>query len=94
MTTFVYEEVGTFDEWQRVCTKWSKPSSISKNMGSLSDSDVSGLVCTCYPKNTDKSERDIVLFKPAGSSTPDPTKDFWAKGANSFLDTKYPDTAT
>ena len=94
MTTFVFEQVGTHKEWKDISKKWKKPSSPTKDMGTLTDDDVAGLVCTCYPKNSDRSERDVVLFKPAGSSTPNSEKDFWASGANPFLDSEYPDTAS
>lgn len=94
MTNFVYEEVATFNEWEAVCEKWSKPSSPpSRKMDSLSDDDMSGKVVSCYPKNSDRAERDIVLIKRAGASTPDASEDFWVSGANSFLDEKFPETA-
>lgn len=93
MTNFVYEAVGTYGEWQQICERWSKPDAPGIDMRNLGDNEVAGLVCTCYPRNNDRSEREIVFFKPAGSSTPDPAKDFWAKGANEFLDEQFPDTA-
>jgi len=94
MTNFIYEEVATFNEWETICTTWSKPStSPARKMGSLSDDDVNGKVVTCYPHNTDRAERDIVLIKRAGASTPDASEDFWGSGANSFLDEEYPETA-
>jgi len=92
MTNFIYEEVGTYNEWQTICDRWSKPNAPGVDMRNLGDEEIAGLVCTCYPKNTNRSERDVVLFKPVGSSTPNPEKDFWSKGANTFLDDKYPDT--
>lgn len=90
MTTFIYERLATYKEWQVVCSKWKKPSAPpNKAMSSLTDSDMAGKVIACYPDNTDRDERDIVLVKRTGASTPDFDEDYWVSGANSYLDDKF-----
>ena len=88
---FVYENKGTFGEWQSTCNTWNKPSSPpSRTMDSLSQSDVTNKVVVCYSLNTDRDERDFALIKPVGSSTPVEGEYFWVSGANPFLDAEFP----
>jgi len=90
MPNFNYERVGTFSEWEDVCDKWQKPSTPpSKQMSSLTDDDTLGKVIVCYPDNNDRNERDIVLLKRAGASTPDLTQDYWLSGGNPYIDEEY-----
>jgi hypothetical protein len=90
MTEFNYERVATYAEWQAVCSTWNKPNSPpSKKMSSLTDGDMNRKVIVCYPDNVDANERDIVLVKRVGASTPDFLEDYWVSGANSFLDKEF-----
>ena len=88
---FVYENKGTYGEWQSTCTTWNKPSSSpARSMDSLSQSDVDNKVVVCYSLNTDPADRDFALIKPVGSSTPVEGEYFWVSGANPFLDDEFP----
>lgn len=90
MPEFNYERVATFSEWKKVCDDWRKPNtSPNKKMSSLTDDEIIGKVIACYPDNTDRNERDIVLLKRAGASTPDFDQDYWLSGGNPYLDEQY-----
>jgi len=90
MVNFVYDPISTYKEWLAISNKWSKPTNPpTRKMGDLTDDDVLNKVVTCYPDNKDRAERDVVLIRRTGASTPDPVEDFWVSGASSFLDDQF-----
>ena len=81
---YPFTDLGTHREWLALGQRWKKPRHPLIAISSLDRKTLLGKEICIYTLNTDRTQRDFGLVRPAGSTTPTPDTYFWIHGINSY----------